>query len=145
MDIRSKPCRPHHVLVVEDDPDIHGLLAEVLSEAGFEVATASNGETARDVLATSAPALILLDINVPVVNGWSLLAWMTTQPHLRATRTVLISATPAQEVVAAPEGKVLASRISGVLSKPFSLEGLARTVADVGGLEPAKGSTLASA
>ena len=96
-------------------------------------------------VAMQAPALVLLDLNVPVVGGWSLLAWMTTQPHLRATRTIVISATPPQEVVAAPEGRVLAARITGVLPKPFSLEGLARAVADVGGLEAAEGSALASA
>ncbi len=57
------------VVVVDDDPGIQLLMRETLAEAGFNVATADSGTEAIDVCAEFEPDLVLLDINMPVMDG----------------------------------------------------------------------------
>ena len=63
------------VLVVEDDPDIRETVADVLHEDGYPLATAANGREALDILARGdePPGLILLDLMMPIMNGWQFL------------------------------------------------------------------------
>ena len=62
-----------HILVVDDEPDIRHLLQEILEDEGFQVTVAENGETARLAYRQLQPALILLDIWMPDVDGITLL------------------------------------------------------------------------
>jgi CheY-like chemotaxis protein len=68
------PC----VLVVEDDPEIRELVITYLMQADFEVATAIDGIEALRVVRSVQPAVILMDMGLPKLNGWQ-----TTQ-RLRA-------------------------------------------------------------
>ena len=62
------------ILIVEDDSDLRDSLADLLTEEGYRVAGAANGQEAMDYLRQSAPpCLILLDLMMPVMNGWTLL------------------------------------------------------------------------
>src|SRR5260370_17292742 len=61
--------RPASILVVDDDPDILYALSEALSEEGFSVQVAQNGQEALDLVGESPPALILLDLMMPVMDG----------------------------------------------------------------------------
>ena len=62
-----------HILVVDDEPDIRGLVQEILEDEGYVVAIAENGETARHALRDRRPDLILLDIWMPDIDGITLL------------------------------------------------------------------------
>jgi DNA-binding NtrC family response regulator len=62
-----------HILVVDDEPDIRELVREILEDEDYEVATAENGEMARQALRDQRPDLILLDIWMPDLDGISLL------------------------------------------------------------------------
>ncbi len=62
------------LLVVDDDPDIRITLWQVLHEEGFDVVTASNGFEALERVAQREPALIILDLMMPVLDGWSVLS-----------------------------------------------------------------------
>lgn len=62
-----------YILVVDDEPDIRNLLQDILEDEGYEVATAENGETARQAHRERRPDLILLDIWMPDVDGITLL------------------------------------------------------------------------
>ncbi|SDX99599.1 DNA-binding transcriptional response regulator, NtrC family, contains REC, AAA-type ATPase, and a Fis-type DNA-binding domains [Allochromatium warmingii] len=62
-----------HILVVDDEPDIRGLVKEILEDEGYAVAVAENGEAARHALRDRRPDLILLDIWMPDLDGISLL------------------------------------------------------------------------
>src|SRR3569832_2483055 len=64
---------PAHILVVDDERDIRELLKEILVDEGYEVSVAENGETARLARRARRPALVLLDIWMPDVDGISLL------------------------------------------------------------------------
>ena len=62
-----------HILVVDDEPDIRGLLKEILEDEGFEVSVAENAARARESRRQRRPDLILLDIWMPDTDGISLL------------------------------------------------------------------------
>lgn len=57
------------VMVVDDDVDIREIVTEVLGDAGYAVVTARNGAEALELLETTTPGLILLDLNMPVMDG----------------------------------------------------------------------------
>ena len=62
-----------HVLVVDDDPDVLGLVALILRKAGHTVAEASGGRQALDRLERESPDLVLSDIRMPGMDGCALL------------------------------------------------------------------------
>ncbi|MCU0735462.1 MAG: response regulator, partial [Methylotetracoccus sp.] len=68
-----------NILVVDDEPDIRQLLAEILEDEGYLVASAESGVAARKYLNEQLPDLILLDIWMPDEDGISLLKdWLTS-------------------------------------------------------------------
>ncbi|MBF0257183.1 MAG: sigma-54-dependent Fis family transcriptional regulator, partial [Gammaproteobacteria bacterium] len=62
-----------YILVVDDEPDIRGLVQEILQDEGYQVATAENGAKAREAMRHRRPELVLLDIWMPDVDGITLL------------------------------------------------------------------------
>jgi DNA-binding response OmpR family regulator len=68
IDDTSAGSRP--ILVVDDDPEILAMLRDFLEGEGMTVRTAENGADALDALEDIAPALILLDMRMPVLDGW---------------------------------------------------------------------------
>ena len=62
------------VLVVDDDPDIRELLFTALEDEGFEVVPAGNGEEALAIIKTFRPDVIVLDLMMPVMDGWQFAA-----------------------------------------------------------------------
>jgi CheY-like chemotaxis protein len=81
-----------HILVVDDDPDLRRSIAEVLEEEGFEVSCARNGEEALRALEGSPPSAILLDLTMPVMDGWTFRARQRSDERLAHIPTVVISA-----------------------------------------------------
>ena len=81
------------MLIIEDDFALR-LLADLLSEAGYRVATMPNGATAIDDLrrAPALPQLILLDLMMPIMNGWHFRTLQSADPALAAIPTVVLSA-----------------------------------------------------
>ena len=90
MDIRSS--RPR-LLLVDDDDAIRESLREALEEDGFEVVTAANGREALDCLRNNPrPSAILLDLMMPVMDGWEFRDAQLSDPSLRAIPVLVISA-----------------------------------------------------
>jgi CheY-like chemotaxis protein len=98
-------------LIVDDDADFRDALAEVLRSEGCHVVEAANGEEAIAVLDSLTPEVILLDLIMPVLNGWSLFAEIEGRPELKGVPVVFMSGVPQM----APGGGSL------VLKKPFDL------------------------
>lgn len=62
------------ILIVEDDPEIAAILTGYLQNSGYSVSHAENGALALSRYATAAPQLIILDVRMPVMDGWQVLA-----------------------------------------------------------------------
>ena len=74
---------PNRILLVEDDHALRETLSDVLSEEGYQVACASNGLEALDRLSRdSLPHLILLDLVMPVMDGWAFRDAQRNRPEL---------------------------------------------------------------
>jgi CheY-like chemotaxis protein len=109
------------VLVVDDDPGLRDLINWGLSDLGYRVATAENGATALEAVRQEAPSLILLDMRMPIMDGWSFARQYQALPGPHAPIIVI---TAARDAAAwADEVKAAA-----YLGKPFELDELARTV-----------------
>ncbi len=114
---------PTSILVVEDDADVRETLVLVLESEGFAVREARDGREALEVMrAGFRPDLILLDLMMPVMNGWEFRAEMKRDPELAAIPVVFVSA-----LEPAPE-RATALDAAGFLHKPFDLAALLRTV-----------------
>ncbi|MDP8923245.1 MAG: response regulator [Chloroflexota bacterium] len=120
-----RPLANRRVLVVEDDDAIRSLLDLVLAAEGYDVRTAEHGGAALDVLERWSPHLILLDLMMPVLDGWGFRARQVANPSWAAIPVILLSAV--YEV--SRQAEVLA--VAAVHAKPFDLDDL---LATVGGL-----------
>jgi CheY-like chemotaxis protein len=81
-----------YVLVVDDDADHRDLLTEALHGMGYEAAQAENGKVALDILAERLPALVLLDLKMPIMSGWAVLEALQQMPHASSIPVLVISA-----------------------------------------------------
>ena len=90
------------VLVVEDDAYTRDTLTEVLEKDGFAVQTASNGRDAFEVLhsASTKPCVILLDMMMPVMDGWEFRKAQRNDPELASIPVAVFSAQPNIEAAA---------------------------------------------
>ncbi len=70
------PASPPSLLVVDDEPELRGLLAEYFGRHGFAVRMAEDAAQARELIAAAPPDLAVLDINMPGENGLSLARWL---------------------------------------------------------------------
>lgn len=106
------------ILVVDDTPDNLHLLVSVLRERGYKVRPLPNGKLALKAAAASPPDLILLDINMPQMNGYQVCEQLKANPTLRDIPVIFISAL--SEML----DKVLAFGVGGVdyITKPFEFE-----------------------
>lgn len=106
------------VLVVDDDPDILEALSEILEAEGFEIRRARNGKEALEKLEPTPPHLILLDLMMPVMDGWEFAQRMRQRPEAAQVPLIVLSADRNVGSKAADIGAV------GHLAKPFELNDL---------------------
>ena len=101
------------ILVVDDDPGILAVVAEALDLEGYAVRTATNGAEALALVAEERPSLVLLDMRLPVLDGWG---------FAHAIK-VLGIALPILVMTAAQDARRWAAEIDaqGYLAKPFEL------------------------
>jgi CheY-like chemotaxis protein len=123
-----------HVLVVDDDPDMVEVMTAILGAEGYAYDTASNGVAALDAIDRERPAVVLLDMLMPVMNGWQ----AAEEIHHRYGHTIPIIVVTAAEHADARAREVDAD---GVLSKPFEVDDLLRVVSHYLG-QPATASPV---
>jgi DNA-binding response OmpR family regulator len=112
---------PARVLVVEDDAAIRRLVSEVLADAGYAVAEAADGAAALRVLDPGDPfALVVLDMRLPLVDGWS----FAEQMRARGMDFPLLVMTAGREA----RRLALEVRAVGYVGKPFDIDELERAV-----------------
>ena len=82
---------PHTVMVVDDDPDILDMTRLVLEGGGYRVLPAGSGAEALRALEQSRPDLILLDINMPDMDGWQVLRVLKVDERTTAIPVAMFS------------------------------------------------------
>ena len=112
------PRQPDRVLLVDDNPTNLQVLYQALEEEGYELLVAQSGEEALTVAEVATPALVLLDINMPGMDGYETCEKLKQNPKTRDSVVIYLSARG--EV----EDKLKAFDTGGVdyVSKPFSFE-----------------------
>jgi len=118
------------ILVVDDEPDILLMLRMNLEGDGHECVLAADGQMALERIQSLSPDLVLLDVMMPVLDGWSVLEQL--QRQAAAPPVVVVSAK------SAPRDAVRALELGAVeyVTKPFDLSRLMTMVRDVVVLEP---------
>ena len=118
---------PKAILVVDDEPAILEMIAELLGYEGYQVVTTSQGSVALARAKTDPPALILLDLMMPGMSGWQVIAALKASPQTRAIPIVVLSARRDLPITANELG------IASFLAKPFDIDeliGIVRQYAD---------------
>lgn len=114
MHVGTEKVCANRVLVVDDNIDIRLLMKKRLETAGFEVYTAENGLEATQAIQSSLPSIILLDLMMPVMDGWQFLEWKNKQHQDLANVPVVV-------VSAVHEGYRTPNGVAGFLQKPVSV------------------------
>ena len=117
----TTPGEALRALIVEDQPEIADLLAQILQSLGFCTYAAGNGLEAIRLARTVKPDLLTLDLNLPVKDGHGVLVELAAEPLTSEIPVIVISAytgnlRPTRQVI-------------GVLQKPFDVQELLDTVA----------------
>lgn len=112
------------VLVVDDEPNIVLSLEFLMQQAGFEVSTAADGETALELVGKTPPNLLLLDISLPGISGFEVLETLRAQEAFRKLPIVMLTA-HGREV---EREKGLALGADDYITKPFSTRQLVEKV-----------------
>jgi CheY-like chemotaxis protein len=81
------------VLVIDDDPDTVETMREILEEEGHTVLSAKNGREGLEVALRKIPDLVLLDLEMPVMDGRAFLAEVRKAPSLAGITIVILSGT----------------------------------------------------
>lgn len=113
------------VLVVEDEPMNMMLISEVLRKMGVEVVKAGNGEEAIDSLLENDPALVFMDVNMPVMDGFTASAHIRKlTSHHNKVPIIALTADAMEE----DKERCLASGMNDFISKPFRLEEIHKVI-----------------
>lgn len=118
-----KVCMPQLtiLLVIDDDPSIRSLISSLLESEGYSVATAGDGEEGLQMLQQVKPSLVLLDLQMPRLNGWQFLRMVEEQDISLPVIAMSAAVTPQQ-----------LSQVKGVtdfIAKPFDLDVLLAKIA----------------
>lgn len=138
----SRPAKPGEpkflILVVDDSADNVAMISLALQQQGYRVVTASNGEDAITVAIHTLPNLILMDINLPTLDGLGATRRILDTDSLREVPVVAITAfgTEGFQRAAYDAG------VSGYLTKPIDLDRMHQLIARL--LSPAGSGNLAN-
>jgi two-component system chemotaxis response regulator CheY len=105
------------ILIVDDDESIRQIVRICLTDEGYEVYEAPNGQVALNTLRELTPSLILLDLRMPVMDGWEFARAYEKMPGPRAPVVAFVAALNAEQDCADLDA-------AGILAKPFDLDDL---------------------
>jgi two-component system cell cycle response regulator DivK len=104
------------ILVVEDQEDNRQILRDLLGNAGYELIEAENGEEAIAAVTKRRPHLILMDIQLPIMDGYEATRRIRTNPELKSVPIIAVTS----YALAGDEEKALAAGCDGYVCKPYS-------------------------
>jgi two-component system cell cycle response regulator DivK len=104
------------ILVVEDQEDNRQILRDLLSNAGYEMMEAEDGEQALASVAQRRPDLILMDIQLPVIDGYEATRRIKANPALKAIPIIVVTS----YALSGDEDKARAAGCDAYVAKPYS-------------------------
>jgi two-component system cell cycle response regulator DivK len=104
------------ILVVEDQEDNRQILRDLLGNAGYELIEAENGEQALAALTRQRPDLILMDIHLPIMDGYEATRRIRANPDMTTIPIIAVTS----YALAGDEAKALAAGCNAYVTKPFS-------------------------
>jgi two-component system, cell cycle response regulator DivK len=113
------------ILYIEDNPDNRLLVKRVLEAEGYVLLEAANARDGLRAALVERPALVLMDINLPEVDGYTTTARLKATPGLEATKVVALTA----NVMKGDREKTLAAGCDGYIQKPIDVDALPRQIA----------------
>ena len=107
---------PKTALIADDDRTIHGVLSYFLGQAGFKIESAFNGLQALEMARQDKPGVLILDVTMPVKDGFETLAEWKRDPELSGIPVIMLTASKNEE----NESKAIGQGATDYLTKPFS-------------------------
>jgi two-component system cell cycle response regulator DivK len=104
------------ILVVEDQADNRQILRDLLGNAGFDLIEAENGEQALAAVANRRPDLILMDIQLPILDGYETTRRIRANPEMKNIPIIAVTS----YALAGDDAKALAVGCNAYVTKPFS-------------------------
>ncbi|MEN6625877.1 MAG: response regulator [Candidatus Sumerlaeia bacterium] len=133
---KAAPAKKHDehkgplVAIIEDEQDLAQILKFAFEAEGFSVMTAPNGEIGLAMVRDRKPAIILLDIKMPRMNGYQVLATLHQDPSLAPVPVIVMTSVASEENITDEEwAKRLG--VARFLSKPFLPEAIVKAVREV--------------
>lgn len=123
----KKENAPAKILVVDDEPDCISIIRCRLEWCHYEVITASNGEEGFKIAENENPDIVLLDTNMPVMDGHEMLERMRKHPMLRDTPVIMVTALGDMNHVAAAS----ALGIADYVTKPIDFTNLIEKISNI--------------
>lgn len=114
----NKDYSKYTVLIVDDIPINIILLKTMLARTNVKILTAVNGQQAMDTVRQLRPQVILLDIQMPVMNGWEVLKEIKSDPELKETSVIIVSAYTSSEDIE----QSMNLGASGFIKKPVIMD-----------------------
>lgn len=115
------------ILIVDDEPNIVMTLEYTFKKSNYEVFIARDGQEALDILKTNFPDIIILDIMMPMVDGFATLEQIRKDANLQHTKVMFLSAKNKESDIE----KGLALGADAYLTKPFSIKKVVEKVEEL--------------
>ncbi len=112
------------ILYVEDNPDNRLLVRRILMVEGFRIVEAESATRALEVIQDLTPDLILMDINMPDMDGYTLTAQLKQIPHLQGIPIIALTA----NVMRGDKERTLDAGCDGYIQKPIDVDALPREI-----------------
>ena len=111
----TSPPGPPRVLVADDDDAIRLICSATLSPYGYEVIEAANGQEAIELALSEAPDVVLLDLSMPILDGFGVLAALRADERTRELPLVVLTGETGPNIIK----RVYEIGVAGLFTKPF--------------------------
>ncbi len=117
------------VLVVDDEPDNRQLVTDILTYFGANVSTASSGDEAKQLIQQNVYRLVLLDIQMPLVDGYAVLRFIRGSDETRIKQLIVIAVTA--EAMRGDRERIMAAGFDGYIAKPLEPATFATLISEI--------------
>ncbi len=117
---RKKKAAQPKILIVEDEPDLVQTLKDRLERNEYDIITAENGKTGLEKAVREKPDVVLLDVNMPIMDGFAMLDALRSHPQGRDCAVIMITVHSQKQDITRAE----TCGINDYIVKPFNMEDL---------------------